>query len=166
MNLESHRLILQPVLNKDFEAVYDIFTNEFVRTYLFDNNILDEAQVKEFVRISNDTFEKKSYGLWLLKLRIAEQHIGFAGLWHFFEEDQPQLLYALLPDYTGQGLASEASTQIVNYSFEKLGLPYVDASCDKANIASHKTASRIGMKKFKEEVVDGKPLTFYRIAKK
>lgn len=85
------------------------------------------------------------------------------GRWYFCSEDQPQLLYAVLPEYIGQGFATEALITIVKYCFEKLGFIYVDASCDNPNIPSHKTALRIGMKKLKEDVIDGKPLTFYRM---
>ena len=35
--------------------------------------------------------------------------IGMVGLWEFFDEPQPQLLYALLPEHTGKGIADEAS---------------------------------------------------------
>ena len=44
-----------------------------------------------------------------------------------------------------------------------LGFIYLDASCGNPNISSHKTALRMGMKKLNEDVVDGKPLTFYII---
>ncbi|WP_394336181.1 hypothetical protein [Adhaeribacter arboris] len=38
--------------------------------------------------------------------------MGFAGLWFFFEEDQPHLLYGLLPEYTKSGLATEAARAV------------------------------------------------------
>jgi [ribosomal protein S5]-alanine N-acetyltransferase len=163
MNLETHRLTLQPFSDDNFGFIYEMFTNEFVRTYLFDNNILDREHVKGFIQTSNKTFATIGYGLWLLRLRNTNAIIGFAGLWQFFNEDQPQLLYALLPKYTGRGFAAEASIAIVKYCFGKLGFVYLDASCDNPNIPSHKTALRIGMEKLKEDVIDGKALTFYRI---
>lgn len=163
MSLETYRLILQPLSSEAFDDVYEIFINQFVRTYLFDNNILSKEQVEEFIQTSNETFAKKDYGLWLVRLRNTNTIIGFAGLWHFFNEGQPQLLYALLPEYTGEGFAAEASIELVKYCFERLRFAYLDASCDNPNISSHKTALRIGMKKLKEDVIDGKPLTFYRI---
>jgi len=91
--------------------------------------------------------------------------IGLAGLWIFFEETQPQLLYALLPQYTKVGYAKEASWKIMEYAFNQLGFTYLDASCDSPNIASHKVALSLGMKKVKEEIIENKPLTFYRINK-
>ncbi|MGE0589979.1 MAG: GNAT family N-acetyltransferase, partial [Cyclobacteriaceae bacterium] len=89
--------------------------------------------------------------------------IGFAGLKSFFEESQPQLLYALLPDYTGQGLALDAAAAIVRYCFEELGFDYLEASCDIPNLPSQRVAERIGMRKVEERTVDDKSLAFYRI---
>jgi ribosomal-protein-alanine N-acetyltransferase len=88
------------------------------------------------------------------------------GLWHFFDERQPQLLYALLPDFTGRGYAAEGARRIVEYAFAELGLDYLDASCDVPNAASQRTAERLGMKKYKEEVKNGLPTLFYRLEKR
>jgi ribosomal-protein-alanine N-acetyltransferase len=85
------------------------------------------------------------------------------GLWEFFDEPRPQLLYALLPDYLGKGIAAEASREIIRYSFDTLGFNYLCASCDTPNEASHKVAERLGMVKTREETINGKPITFYRI---
>jgi len=50
-------------------------------------------------------------------------------LWYFFDEKQPQLVYALLPEAT-KGYATEAN-QNIEYCFNELGYQYLLASCDK-----------------------------------
>lgn len=83
----------------------------------------------------------------------------------FFDEAQPQLLYALLPEATGRGYATEAATRLIRYSFQQLGFSRLIATCNVPNTASHKVAQRAGMKKVKEETIDGQPLVFYTIQK-
>lgn len=165
MELQTERLLLRPVGEEDFEKLYHIFTNEAVRRYLLDNNILRAEQVRGFIATSLQNFQLKRYGLWLLTEKSTRETIGVAGLWDFYDEAQPQLLYALLPRFTGKGYATETATKIIAYSFEQLSFDYLIASCDVPNTASHKVAERVGMNKIKEEAVNGLPLVFYSIQK-
>ncbi|MCU0440172.1 MAG: GNAT family N-acetyltransferase [Raineya sp.] len=163
MVLETKRIILEPVSFDRINTFYDIVTNPFVRKYLFDNNELEKDTVNEFVKISNQLFQNKNYGLWFIILKENQELIGFTGLWHFFEESQPQLLYALLPNYTKSGYAKEATQKVIEYALKNLKFDFLDASCDTSNLSSLHTATSIGMVKIKEEVIDNKPLTFFRV---
>ncbi len=84
------------------------------------------------------------------------------GLWYFFAEEQPQLLYALLPESTKQGYVTEAATKILDYCFDQLGYQYLLASCDRSNLESRKLAERIGMSQIEEKIVNGNPLLFFK----
>ena len=162
MNLETERLNLKPISIAHFEEVNDLFTNDFVKRYLFDNRNLSRDEVLSFLEISQQNFTERGYGLWKITIIGDEEIIGFTGLWHFFDEEQPQLVYALLPAYTGQGFAREASREVMDYAFNRLGFLYLDASCDTPNLPSHKTALALGMKKLRVENMNGLPTTFYR----
>jgi ribosomal-protein-alanine N-acetyltransferase len=163
MLLKTTRLLLSPVGTDQFDDVYKIFTNEFVKKYLFDNTVLSKDQVQSFIDTSDELFSEKKYGLWCLHTKASNEMIGLAGLWFFFEEKQPQLLYALLPQHTKLGYAKEASLAIIEYAFNHLGFTHLDASCDTPNRESHKVALAIGMTKVKEEIIENKPISFYRI---
>ena len=76
---------------------------------------------------------------------------------------QPQLVYALLPEATKKGYATEAATKILEYCFNKLGYQYLLASCDKPNLESKKVAERIGMREVEEKSVNGNPLLFFKV---
>jgi ribosomal-protein-alanine N-acetyltransferase len=150
----------------DLARLSTIVTNEYVRKYLFDNEVLDTHQIHDILLRSIESFKNNGYGLWLLEDALSQTTMGIVGLWEFFDEAQPQLLYALLPDFIGKGIAAEASRAIVRYSFDRLGFNYVSASCDTHNESSHKVAKRLGMVKTKEATINGKPTTFYSIENK
>jgi ribosomal-protein-alanine N-acetyltransferase len=114
---------------------------------------------------SSKHFAEEKFGLWLIKLKGKGEAIGFVGLWYFFAEDQPQLMYALLPEALKQGYATEAATKILDYCFQELGYAYVVASCDQPNLESQKVAARLGMRKLEEKMVNGNPTVFFRIDK-
>lgn len=163
--LKTARLTLRPVSADDFAAVQKIFTDEYVRRYLLDGEVLEESQIRDFIAQSDRTFAEKNYGLWLIVADEISEISGLAGLWHFFDEDQPQLLYALLPAYTKRGFAAEAARRVIEYGFSELNFKYLDASCDAPNTDSQRVAEKLGMKKFKEETIDDLPIVFFRLEK-
>ncbi len=160
--IETERLALRPVQLTDLPAMHHIFTNELGRRYLSDNQILSHEQVQTFITISNQTFSERHYGLWLIHIKPGGEVIGVAGLWAMTDESQPELLYALLPEFTGAGFATEAVAEIIRYAFTKLSFGYIDASCDVPNVDSIRVAERLGMTKINEETINGLPLVFFR----
>ena len=90
-------------------------------------------------------------------------YAGFAGLWRFFGEEQPQVLYALLPNEIKKGYAAEASKAVINYAFNELNFKYITAACDTPNVASKKVCERLGMKEIEEKDINGKKTTFFKL---
>lgn len=163
-HLFTERLELAPIAKEENEETWLIFTEPFVRKYLWDDTIISLETVGDILRENRHCFEERNWGLWWILEREKGIKLGFAGLWIFFAEDQPQLIYGLLPQYWGKGFASEAAHQLCTYAAQDLGFLYLTASCDLANTASQRVALQIGMEKYKEEVIDGKPTCFFKIA--
>jgi ribosomal-protein-alanine N-acetyltransferase len=161
--LETQRLLLKPILESELSTLHAIFIDSYVRKYLCDGKIFPLQQVEEMLTESQKNFEEKRFGLWFVETKSEKEIIGFVGLWDFFDEKQPQLVYALLPKATKKGYASEAATKILEYCFNELGYQYLLASCDQPNIESQKVAERIGMRKVDEKIVNGNPLVFFKV---
>jgi ribosomal-protein-alanine N-acetyltransferase len=161
--LETQRLQLKPVLEEELNILHNIFADPYIRRYLCDDKILALQQVEEMLSESQKLFNEKKFGLWLIRTKDNQEVIGVTGLWYFFEEEQPQLVYALLPQATKKGYATETATRILEYCFDELGYQYLVASCDRPNLESCKVAERIGMKEVEERIVNGNPLLFFRI---
>jgi [ribosomal protein S5]-alanine N-acetyltransferase len=165
MIFETQNLILKPILESDLSTLHMIFTDSYVRKYLCDDQVFSLQQVEEMLKQSIKHFEEEKFGLWFIKINSESEIIGFVGLWYFFEEEQPQLVYALLPKAIKKGYATEAATKILEYCFDELGYEYLVASCDQPNIESQKVAERLGMRKVEEKNVNGSPILFFRIEK-
>ncbi len=162
MYLETQRLILEPTLESDLYILHSIFANPFVRKYLADDLIFPLLQVEEMIQESQRLFVDQGFGLWFIQTKDLQKTIGFVGLWYFFAEAQPQLVYALLPEATKNGYATEAASRILEYCFNDLEYHYLMASCDKPNLSSRKVAERIGMKEVEERITDDKPIVFFK----
>ncbi|MGL5083978.1 MAG: GNAT family N-acetyltransferase [Microcoleaceae cyanobacterium] len=160
---ETQRLVLRPIVDGEANVLHAILTDSFVRRYLCDDKVLSIQDVEAMLAESQKQFAEARSGLWFIETKLEKNIIGLVGLWYFFEEAQPQLLYALLPSAIKQGYATEAASRIVTYCFKELGYQYLVASCDQPNLESQKVAARIGMEKIEERVVNGSSIIFFRL---
>jgi ribosomal-protein-alanine N-acetyltransferase len=163
--LETPRLRLIPFDTMDFDLLHRTFTDPFVRRFLWDDEIVSAEQTREILMINEQHFNSKGWGLWKIIKKSDQAYAGFVGLWIFFDEGQPQLLYGLMPDKTGWGYATESSRAIIEYAFKKLDFKYLTAACDTPHNQSKKVCERLKMKMVEEREVNGKLTTFYRLEK-
>ena len=161
--LSSERLQLIPFTESDIDLLHDLFTDAYIRKYLWDDQIVPREETVNIIQQNQISMQHRGWGLWGLQLHGDERIIGFAGLWIFFDEQQPQLLYALLREATGQGYGTEAAYCVARYAFDQLGFSYLDAAMDRWHRSSRRLVRRLGMKRLKKMRIDGKPTLFYRV---
>ncbi len=147
----------------DLEFFHATNNEPFVRRYLWDDAAVPREVSASIVEGVAAAFAEDGWGLWKIITRDAGAAIGYVGLWTFFDEPQPQLLYALREDCTGRGYATEASAQVLDHAFNTLSFAYLDASMDVANASSARVCERLGFGFLGERDIDGKPTRFYRM---
>nr|WP_299341243.1 GNAT family N-acetyltransferase [Allomuricauda sp.] len=165
LTLETRRLRLLPFIPEDTERFQLLNNDAFIRKFLWDDEKIDAITADEIMEQNLRYFEEDQFGLWEIKLSSNDETIGYAGLWHFFDGPQPQLIYALLEPHTHKGLATEAGRAIIAYAFETLGYNYLVAATDEPNIASQRVAMRLGMSFVSRRLENGRPTLFYQIDK-
>ncbi|MEJ7677781.1 MAG: hypothetical protein WKG06_07925 [Segetibacter sp.] len=69
-----------------------------------DNEIISNEKAKEFILTNEQSFKNYGWGLWKLLLKKENIYAGFAGLWSFFGEEQPQLLYGTVTESNKKGV--------------------------------------------------------------
>jgi len=161
--LESERLRLIPFSGQDRDVLHKMFTDPFIRKFLWDDKIIDLNTATDIINKNDDHFRKDRWGLWSIRLVGSGKLLGFVGLWIFFDESQPQLLYGLYEEFTGNGYATEASSLILRYAFDQLQFHYLTAAMDKPHRPSQQVAKRLEMKLFSEKLIEGRPTLFYKI---
>ena len=133
--LETSRTNLVPFESSDLKLFHSINTDEYVRKYLWDDQSIDANTAAELLEQNESHFETNQWGLWKIILKSDDSIAGYTGLWHFFEEAQPQLIYALLEKYTGNGFAKEVAQRILEYARDQLKFDYLVASTDEDLVA-------------------------------
>ncbi len=160
--LESSRCILLPFEVDDLDLFFSLNTDAFVRKHLWDDQLISRAQAEELLELNQKHFEEKGFGLWKILRKSDEELIGYAGLWYFFKEAQPQLVYALWEKFTGEGYATEAAQVIVDFSFHRLRFEYLLAAMDLDHKASQGVVKRLEFSFIEDKKANGKMTCFFR----
>lgn len=162
--LETTRLKLVPCRLGNVDAVHELWTNDHVRHFLFDDRRISRDEARSFVRASLENFAQHGYGLWLVFTSKDESLIGFAGFLRSGEEN-PNLIYGVLPQFWSKGYATEAASAVLSYALETLAVPLVKADVDEPNLRSVKVLERLGMRQTSRTFVAGRPLICYEKAR-
>ena len=159
--LGTHRLLLQPFRHEEGNLFYSLNTNPFIREHLWGGLTISRGQAKDLLKQNKTLFSRQGLGFWKIVRQADEAVLGFTGLWFFFAHQHPQLVYALLESYTGNGYATESAQRILHYAFDELALPSVLATTDAGHAASEQVARRLGMRQHRTEMLEGKRTRFF-----
>ena len=91
-----------------------------------------------------DMQERLGFSLYLVESKQDNMAIGMCGLIKRDGLDDVDIGYGFLSAYTGQGLASEAATAVVNYARTTIGLPRLVAITAPENAISSRVLEKIG----------------------
>lgn len=150
--IETERAILRPFVPADYEAVYAFGSHPEVNRYTGDIVIQSPEEAEKLIRkIWLNDYQTYGYGRWATIYKADQRLIGFAGLKYLPEIDETDIGYRFLPEYWGQGLATEVSKAIIRYGFEVLKLPRIIGIAMPENIASSRVLEKIGLQFDRED---------------
>lgn len=145
-NLETSRLFLRNVKIKDTDFIYDLFSNEVVCQYLYDEALYTRKEdAIEFIEW-NQNPEEKGYNRWvLIEKEDGQTKIGTCGYDSWDQVNHiAEIGYDLLPTKWGKGYMTEALTCAIENGFEKMGLNRINAFVALGNIDSVKLLEKLG----------------------
>ena len=159
--LHTTRLHLRPATAADLEALHRLWSEPDMRRHLFDDRTISLDEARSLLERSEAGFAERGFGIWCADERAGEALVGFAGFLH--SDDEPDLVYGLRASQWGRGLATEAARRVIEQAFTKPAVERVVASVDEPNRASLQVLERLGMRRTRRSMVDGKPLLYYAL---
>lgn len=105
------------------------------------------------------------FGLWLVALRETEEPIGICGILRRAGLAHPDLGFAFLPEFEGQGLAREAAVATLEFAANELDIHEIWAITTEGNVRSRKLLLKVGFEEKGAVILPGetKPLLLYGI---
>jgi len=163
--LETERLILRPWSLDDIDALHQIWTDPQVRRYLWDDEVIPRERAAAAVEAGVAEASQNGVGLWCALRKPAGALAGFCGFRYIDDSPDIELLYGLLPDYWGLGLATEAARAALEYGFDAARFTRIYARTDVPNRASVRVMERLGMEFEKETHLDARPTFIYSLTR-
>jgi ribosomal-protein-alanine N-acetyltransferase len=89
-------------------------------------------------------YEKFGFGLWMVEGKHAGEPMGICGLVKRDNLPVPDLGFAFMPGYRGQGFAYECALAVRDHATGPLGIARLLAITSPANAASSRLLARLG----------------------
>ena len=143
---ETKRLLLRPLELTDLDDLHNLYSRLRVMKYITGSA---RSYQKTSERLKHHIADHQQYGFGLCAAILKETSamIGRCGL-EPVEEDhgmEGDLAWMFLPEYWGQGLATEFGEAQIEYGFGQLGLVRIFATANKNNSASIRVMEKLGM---------------------
>jgi [ribosomal protein S5]-alanine N-acetyltransferase len=146
--MTSERLRYQPVLPGDLDDFHRLVEDDHIRRYLMDGNRFPRDWSAERIGDSQSLFRRRGVGLWLAHETSSDQLAGFCGFLEMVDlHPEPQLVYALLPAFTGRGHATEMARACIAAARAQPGFATIHSSVDEANAASLRVLEKLGFRR-------------------
>jgi len=141
----SPRIRYQPVGLETLDAFHALVQDQHVRRYLLDGEVFPREWSEARVRDSLALFERRGVGLWLARDAGSGAVAGFCGFLEIAAIDpEPQLVYALLERFTGQGYATEMARASIAHARTQPAFAEIVAAVDGVNTASVRVLEKLG----------------------
>jgi [ribosomal protein S5]-alanine N-acetyltransferase len=127
--------------------------------------VRSSEQTRQFLDSNLEHWERYGFGLWVFRDKVDGQFIGRGGIRHVHlaGHDAVELDYALMPEFWGQGLATEMGESILKIAIEQLGLSEFTCLTMNNNFASQRVIQKLGFR-YEGDIIHGNlPHVFYRL---
>lgn len=145
--LETERLRLRHALATDAAFFLDLLNQPSYIEFIGDRGVrtLAQAEARLHERIIG-SYVLYGFGLYVVELQATGAALGMCGLIRREGLDDVDIGYAYLPQYWGQGYASEAAAAVMAYGRETLGLARIVAIVSAGNARSIRVLEKLGLR--------------------
>jgi ribosomal-protein-alanine N-acetyltransferase len=144
--METDRLRLRAVTVDDTALMLAIWNDPAFIENVADRGIRTVEQAREAINTGIQTlFEKHGYGPYCLSLKSDGAMIGICGIFKRENLADPDIGFAVLPDYCGIGYAGEAAMAVVDYARDKLSIDVLTAIVSPTNAPSIGLIEKLGL---------------------
>ena len=147
-NLETERLLLRRVSTNDVNEVMELRGNTETMKFIPRPLITTREEALEHIQMIDDKIETNVGINWAITLKENPKLIGIIGHYRIQPENHRcEIGYMILPQYSGQGIVTEAIKIVLEYGFDVLNMHSIEAVIDPDNIASERVLQKNGFVK-------------------
>lgn len=141
----TERLIFRRFAISDSAFVLRLLNDDGFLRYIGDRGVRSIGDAENYLRTGPmASYETHGHGLNAVVLRERNICVGMCGILRRETLPGPDLGYAFLPEFTGLGLAEEATRAILEDARDVLKMPEMLAIVQPDNVASIKLLMKLG----------------------
>ncbi|SHK07552.1 ribosomal-protein-alanine N-acetyltransferase [Clostridium amylolyticum] len=135
--LETERLLLRQVVDKDLEQLYEILSDAEVAKFDYFYPVTSKLEALKFVERYNEELKENEEITWGIILKESNKLIGICCLGDFDEgARRTEIGYDIAQAQWGNGYATEAIKAVIDYGFNTMNLNRIEATITPGNNAS------------------------------
>ncbi len=144
--LETNRLLLRQFKTTDASFIVLLLNNPSWLHYIGDRNVrtLDDA-CEYLINGPMKSYRENGFGLSMVALKNGNIPIGMCGLIKRESLEYPDIGFALLPEFTGNGYAFEIASATLVHAKNKPGLEKIVAITSLDNARSIALLNKLGL---------------------
>ena len=164
--LETDRLLLRQLTSDDAPFILELVNSPGWLQFIGDRNV---HSIDDALRYLNEgpikSYKQNDFGLSCITLKSSGEPIGICGLLRREFLSDPDLGFAILPQYEGFGYMQEVAAAYLAYIHQHLKLPTVFAITVPHNQRSISLLERLGFSFIDELHLSGEiePLFLFRV---
>lgn len=143
--LTTPRLRVRHFTAVDAAALHGICGDGRTMRYVGDGMVLSPARCARWIEESLVDYATRGYGASAVYAEGDPVMAGYCGIVTARRRADPEIIYALRPQWWRQGLARELVPALLHFGFETCGLPRLVATIRPENHASLRVVERAGM---------------------
>ena len=145
--LETRRLALSRLSSDDCEFIVELLNEPTFIRHIGDKGVRTTDDAMVYLREGPlDNYKRHGYGIYRVCPKDGGAPTGMCGLVKREEFDAPDLGFAFLERFRGNGFAFEASEAVVDYAFSALRLKRIIAMANAENGPSRNLLGKLGFR--------------------
>ena len=149
MEIHTKRLIIRPFIDSDLKQFKKLLTIKEVEGWT-----KQQDRAKQFLNWHISNYATMDIINGIVCFGIFNQHtgdiVGATGAGKHDDLNETEVFYHLLPEYRGQGYATEAGRAVTEWALESYNLKKIIATIEVENESSKRVVERIGYR-YKEK---------------
>jgi len=165
--IETERLLFRELLPADDAGMFELDSNPEVHIYLGNNPVKSIEEVQEAIVNIRQQYLENGIGRWAVILKETGEFIGWSGLKLEKNVNGHETFYDLgyrfIQKHWGKGYGYESAKAFVDFGFNEMKLPVINAYADFNNLGSRKILEKVGMHFVNTFEEDGVQEAWYEI---
>lgn len=144
--LETARLVLRRFTLEDAAFILELVNEKGFLQNIGDKGVRTIEDARDYIRTGPQaSYLKHGFGLYRVELTMTGEPVGMCGILQRDTLEHPDIGFALLERFWGNGYAYESASAVLQFGRKELGLDRIGAITSPGNHTSIRLLEKIGL---------------------